>query len=199
MMHLKALFLCVVTAMMAQAAGPVLVLIGPPASGKTTQTGLLSKELKIPVISADELIAGNAGQLSNAKSPTIQGMEPRVDPAMNRLIEDKLRSMDLSNGVILDGYPAAKIQGDHLTSLVRELSLPKPVIIHLKVPDDVVKKRLKGEPPAGVEQRLKDYHRELDFVRVYFPEADIHDVDGTGKRGSIAKEIRKIVQAKGKS
>src|SRR4051812_39179665 len=96
-----------VTAVMVQAAGPVLVVIGPPASGKSTQAAMLSKELGIPVVSADELIAKNANAFEKNRNPAIQGTEPRVDAAMNRLVEDKLRSMDLSKGVILDGYPAA--------------------------------------------------------------------------------------------
>ena len=100
--------------------------------------------------------------------------------------------MDLSNGVILDGYPASKEQGDYLANMRQQLNLPKPVIIHLRVPDTVVRKRLKNESPEDIEQRLKDYHRELDFARIYFPQADIHEVDGTKSPDAVAKAIRKV-------
>ena len=114
---------------------------------------------------------------------------------MNRLVEEKLRSLDLSNGVIFDGYPAAVIHADYLKHLLQELGLPNPIIIHLQVPDDVVKKRMKGQPAADADQRLKDYHRELDFIRVYYPEAAIHDIDGTKSRSVIAKQICDILQS----
>ena len=45
-----------------------------------------------------------------------------------------------------------------------------------------------------VEQELKDYHREFDFVRDYFPETDIRTVDGTKKVDAVAKEIAKLLQ-----
>jgi hypothetical protein len=61
-------------------------------------------------------------------------------------------------------------------------------------PDEVVRQRLANQKRPELEQELKDYHREFDFVREYFPEADIRAVDATRQRGSIEKEIRKIVE-----
>ena len=185
----------IATAVIASSARPVVLLIGPPGAGKTTQSSALSKELGMPDISVDELIAANPGEFKQKNSPGTAAQDPRVDPAVNRLVEDKLRSLDLSKGVILDGYPAAVIHADHLKHVLQELGLPNPIIIHLQVPDDVVKKRLKDQPATGADQRLKDYHRELDFIRVYYPEAAIHDVDGTKSRSAIAKEIRDILQS----
>jgi adenylate kinase len=189
------LWVWIATATMASAARPVILLIGPPGAGKTTQSSALSKDVGIPDISVDELIAANPGEFKQKSSPGTAAQDPRVDPAVNRLVEEKLRSLDLSNGVIFDGYPAAVIHADYLKHLLQELGLPNPIIIHLQVPDDVVKKRLKGQLGAEADQRLKDYHRELDFIRVYYPEAAIHDIDGTKSRTAIAKEIRDILQS----
>jgi adenylate kinase len=147
------------------------------------------------LVSADELIEQNRQAFENSRHPTIQGVEPHVDPVLNRLVREKLGSLDLSKGVILDGYPASKEQGDYLASLKQELRLPKPVIIQLRVPDSVVRKRLKRENPEAVNQRLKDYHRELDFARLYFPQADIHDIDGTKSPAAVRKEIREVLPA----
>jgi len=143
------------------------------------------------LVSSDELIEQNHQAFEKFRQPTIHGVEPHLDPALNRLVEEKLGSLDLSNGVILDGYPASKEQGDYLANMRQQLNLPKPVIIHLRVPDTVVRKRLKNESPEDIEQRLKDYHRELDFARIYFPQADIHEVDGTKSPEAVAKAIRK--------
>jgi adenylate kinase family enzyme len=179
---------------MAQTAGQVIVMIGPPGAGKTTQTGILKKEKGMAVVSVDELIEQNRQAFQKYRQSNIQGMEPRVDPVLNRLVEEKLKATDLSKGVILDGYPGAKVHGDYLTKLGQDLGLPKPIVIHLQVPDEVVRKRLKSRNANEVEQQLKDYHREWDFARVYFPEADIREIDGTKKPGNVAKEIRKILK-----
>jgi adenylate kinase len=178
----------------AQTAGPVIVLIGPPGSGKTTQAETLRKEHGMSIISADDLIANNKQAFARYKNPNVQGVELRLDPALDRLVGEALSSMDLSKGVILDGYPAAKTHGDHLQVLSRKYNLPKPIVIHLRVPDDVVRKRLKNQKGVDLDQQLKDYHREFDFAREYFPETDIRDVDGTKKAKDVAKEIRKLLK-----
>ena len=179
------------------AAGPIILLVGPPGSGRTTQADFLRKELGMPVISADDLIARHPEKFQKYKTPQLQGVETHLDPAMNDLVEEALRTADLSKGVVLDGYPASKIQGDFLANLLTKFELPRPVVIHLSVPDETVRKRLKGQK-RDLDQELKDYHREFDFVRTYFPDADIRNVDGTKTRAEIEKQIRKIVEERRK-
>ena len=66
-------------------------------------------------------------------------------------------------------------------------------MIHLNVPDPVVRKRLTDRKADEVEQQLKDYHRELDFARTYFPQAAIRDVDGTQSAAAVTKAIRRLL------
>src|SRR5690348_7162665 len=116
-------FLCLVGlagGAIAQAAPPLVVLIGPPASGKTTQAQILQKERGMAVVSVEDLIVQHRNEFEKFRRPEIAGVEPRLDPVLNRLVEESLRAIDRSKGVILDGYPASKEQGDHLTSLVTQ-------------------------------------------------------------------------------
>jgi adenylate kinase family enzyme len=176
------------------AAGPVVLLVGPPGSGRTTQAEFLKNSLRMPVIAAQDLIERNQQKFQKYKMPALQGVSPHLDPALNGLVEEALRGADLSKGLVFDGYPASKIQADFLTDLGDKLKLPPPVVIHLSAPDEVVRKRLKNQARPELEQELKDYHREFDFLRTYFPEANIRTVDATKRRADVAKEIRKIVQ-----
>ncbi len=177
----------------AQAGGPLIIFIGPPGAGKTTQTKILQKDRGFALVSADDLIDQNHQAFQKFRQPAIHGMEPHADPALNQLVDEKLRSLDLSRGLILDGYPASKEQGDYLVDLIQKLNLPKPVVIQLDVPDAIVRKRLAQENREDVEQRLKDYHREFDFARLYFPQADIHKIDGTKSEATVAREIQKAL------
>jgi len=63
----------------------------------------------------------------------------------------------------------------------------------MAVPDDVARKQLKREKALDVEQKLLNYHRELDFARDYFPQADIRDINGNRKPGEVADDIRKLL------
>ena len=178
-------------------AGPLLLLVGPPGSGRSTQAALLSKDLGMPVISVDDLIARNPGKFQKKLPSASTLADPRLDPALNDLVAEALRAMDLSKGVLLDGYPASKAQADFLQSVRAPLGLPPPIVIQLNAPDDVVRKRLKGQS-RDIEQEIKDYHREFDFITTYFPQADIRTVDATKKPADVTKEIRKSLEKAGK-
>ena len=66
------------------------------------------------------------------------------------------------------------------------------------MPDDTVRKRLKKQDGRDIEQELKDYHREFDFIRTNFPDADIQTVDGTNSPAAVAKQIRKALDTQPK-
>ena len=101
--------------------------------------------------------------------------------------------------MLLDGYPNTVDHANFVAKLVRDGVISKPLIIHLLVPDDVVRKRLRGSPgnvAASAEQRLKDYHRETDAIKVYLPGAEIIDIDGTKKPDKVRATIEAALKTK---
>ena len=73
------------------------------------------------------------------------------------------------------------------------------VALQLDIPDHVVRKRMANQPgstPASVEQRLKDYHREMGTVRLYFPNADITTIDGSKKLKVVTKTINALLESR---
>jgi len=184
-----------IQALGAQSSSTLIVLMGPPASGKTTQAQILKQERGLAIISVEDLIAQNRQSFQRFARPEIQGVEPRLDPVLNRLIAERLRSINRSNGVILDGYPASKEQADHLTSLRAEFGFSAPIVLQLRLEDAEVRKRSAKDTSQDVEQGLKDYHRELDFAKTYFPQAHIHEIDAAKPVTEVAKEIRKVLAA----
>lgn len=175
------------------ASGPVIVLIGLPGSSRAVQAAMLKSQNGMTVISADGLIARNPQVSEKSRNSPIQGFDPRLDPAVNELLEVALSTADLSKGLVLVGYPASKAQGDYLVSLRERLSLPKALVIRLVVPDDVARKQLKKNKVLDIDQQLQNYHRELDFARAYFPQADIRDINGNRNPAKVANDIRKLL------
>jgi len=179
--------------------GPVVVLLGPPASGKTTQAAAAAKYLKVPVVSVASLIRDNAAAFQKERTKGLSGMEPETDPMLNKFFEARLQKGDLAGGMLLDGYPNTLDQANFAAKLVRDGVISKPLVVHIMIPDDVVRKRLHGSPAdvaASAEQRLKDYHRETDAIKVYFPEADIVEIDGTKKPDKVRAKIKAALKAK---
>ena len=196
---LFALCIAVLWSGLALAEGRLIFLIGPPASGKSTQAAFLHKRFGLAVIAAEDLIKANPQAFNPRRATGVDHLEPHSDPVMNELVRDKLKTLDLSNGVIFDGYPATKDHADFLSKLIQDLGFArKTLIIQMEVPDEEVRKRLKDSKdpaytPNIVEQRLKDYRREMEMIQLYYPEATIHKVDGTKKPNSVSKHIEQII------
>src|SRR4051794_11594592 len=85
--------------------GPVVVFLGAPGSGKTTQAAAAAKYLNVPIVSVSDLIRNNTRELKKVQTPGISGMEPESDPVLNKFFEVRLKEGDVANGFILDGYP----------------------------------------------------------------------------------------------
>jgi len=172
---------------------PIVILIGPPSSGKTTQAELIQKRYSFAMITREQLMKDDPSMLERQKRPGLNTVEPRVDPALNELFLKRLEKTDISKGLLLDGYPTTKDHGDFFTKIGREKGLARPLILKLDMSDAVVYARLKGQNPSQIEQDLKDYHRETDFLSSYFPQANIVKINADRKPDAIFDEIRKVI------
>jgi adenylate kinase len=177
--------------------GPVVLLIGPPGSGKSTQAVAAARLLGVPIVGVDDLIKSNASVFAKLRRSGISGMEPQTDPVLNQLFSERLEKGDLSRGMVLDGYPSTKDHADYLTALIKKGVLPNPLTIQLQIPDETVLKRTKKagkDSAASVEQRLKDYHREMDMLKLYFPSAEVVTVDGTKSIKRVERDVLALLR-----
>jgi len=177
----------------------LIVLIGPTGSGKTTQAAFLKKRFGIPTIAVDDLIVANPATLGKYRSAGITPGPPQLNPAVDILVAEKIASLDLTKGVALDGYPASKDQADRLAALAAKLKLPPPIIIQIDLADDVARQRAKArkrddDTPALIEERLKNYHREMDMIRSYYPEANIWTINGNKPVAEVSSTIEAILR-----
>ncbi len=167
----------------------VIVLVGPPASGKSTQAEYLKRKFKLPVVVVEDLIRAADGQ------PTME----RSDPRVNALVRKAVEQIDTTRGFTLDGFPATRAQADYLASMLGEMDMPSPFVVQLRVPDEQVRERClaRGGPedkPANIERRLTEYRREMDMIRGYYREADIWTIDGAREVRAVSQTILLLVQ-----
>ena len=182
-----------VTAAAQSAEKPIVILVGPPSSGKSTQSELIQKRYDFSLITREQLMQDDPSVLARQKSSGINAVEPRMDPALNGLFLKRLDRTDIRKGLLLDGYPATKDHGDFFKEAMGKKGLARPLILKLELSDAKVRERLKGQDPAQIEQDLKDYHRETDFLSSYFPEANIVKINADKKPDAVFSEIRKVI------
>lgn len=130
---------------MSPQASIIIILLGPPGSGKGTQAKRLSEEYKIPHISTGDLFREHmalGSQLGLKAKGFIKAGKLVPDDLVLDMLFDRVSRPDCERGYLLDGFPRTVPQADALT---RALNLTTPVLVLcLKVPDDVIVQRAEG-------------------------------------------------------
>jgi adenylate kinase len=125
----------------------VLLFIGAPGSGKGTQSSWLPGRLKMPILSTGDILRGEAKRNTPAgfrlRQVLVSGALADND-LVCAVVGARLRRDVPRRGLILDGFPRTIPQAAFLDSLLGDLGLPRPCVIHLDVSGETLLKRLVG-------------------------------------------------------
>jgi adenylate kinase len=123
----------------------IIILMGPPGSGKGTQAVRLIKEFSIPHISTGDLFRENISKetpLSRQAKEYMNAGKLVPDEIVLNMLSERISRPDSKHGYLLDGFPRTIPQAEALDQLLKNHS--KPVVISLEVSDDLLIKRLEG-------------------------------------------------------
>lgn len=135
----------------------VLLLFGPPGSGKGTQSQKITSWLGIPAISTGDMLRAeiSSGTALGKAAASIMANGGLVgDDLVNRMLADRVSRPDCEKGFLLDGYPRTVEQAEFLDQLIAERRLDKPIILHLDVPLDALVGRLTSRRQCPVCKRI---------------------------------------------
>ena len=125
-----------------------MLFLGPPASGKGTQTERLSKELGLPHIDTGSLLRAEIAA-GTEEGKIIQALidKGHLAPAeiVARIIIKKIFSDDAKNGYILDGYPRSMEQAELMEKELEKAGVansPKRIVVKMRVDRDSLMERI---------------------------------------------------------
>jgi adenylate kinase len=122
----------------------LVVLVGPPGSGKGTQAKVICQLHGIPQISTGDMLraAKREGTLARKYLEIMDSGGLVPDEAMIELIDQRIDAPDCAPGFLLDGFPRTVPQAEALNGLVGKRSRSLDAVIQLDVPRQLLEERL---------------------------------------------------------
>jgi adenylate kinase len=125
----------------------IVVLLGPPGSGKGTQAKRLVTEKGWPQLSTGDMLRGaisKGTQLGMAAKAIMEKGALVPDEVVIDLISERTQEPDARNGFVLDGFPRTIPQAEALAKMlaVRGKKVDRAVLF--EIPDAELVRRLSG-------------------------------------------------------
>lgn len=123
----------------------VIILLGPPGSGKGTQAVRLTKDLAIPHISTGDLFRENISkdtELGRRAKTYMNEGKLVPDEVVLDMLFDRISRPDCAKGYLLDGFPRTIPQAEALEKHLKPGT--KVVVLNLDVPDEIIVNRVAG-------------------------------------------------------
>lgn len=122
-----------------------LLLVGPPGSGKGTQSQQLIKKHGLVHLSTGDMFRAaiqNQTEVGLKAKAYMDRGEYVPDHVVIDLIQHRLEQADISNGFILDGFPRTVPQAEALSELLQKLNKKLDAVFYFSVKKEELVKRL---------------------------------------------------------
>jgi adenylate kinase len=186
---------------MIEAMPAIVILLGPPGSGKGTQAARLRDRLGFEVLSTGELLrqARAAGSEQGRRAGEYMDRGELVpDELIAAAIEQAIDDLG-RKPIVLDGFPRTLTQARALDRALGTRRLDSVVLID--IPDEEVVRRITNrrhgrsdDTAETARARLRVYHRQTEPVAAYYGERGLlRRVDGARDADTVEDEIRAAV------
>jgi adenylate kinase len=178
----------------------VILLVGPPGSGKTTQAQFLSKKYGVPKFSMSDLLKKEMSSVQK-KDPVAKAMAAAIasgdvlpDEAAAELVRHHLMRSNVHKGFILDGFPATAGQAKALDKILQDQQLPRAVVVVFDVPDDVIRKRMLSrgrvdDKADNIDRRIQEFRNEAALLIGWAGQTRVVRVNAEAGIGDVSKQI----------
>jgi adenylate kinase len=179
---------------------PIVVLLGPPGSGKGTQASRLRDRSGFVTLSTGDLLRVERAAGTDLGRRAAEYMDRGdlvPDELVTTMVRDAIERLD-GKPAVLDGFPRTVEQADALAGALHDHDLDLTAAILIDVPDAEVAERIGGrgegrsdDTPETVRERLRVYHHVTEPLITYYDERGLlRRVDGSGEPDEVEERVR---------
>ena len=147
----------------------IIILLGPPGSGKGTQANFIQSKLSIPHLSTGDILRQSVQNETNLgiKVKDIMAKGKLVsDDLVLDVIKERVSQSDCDQGFILDGYPRNIIQAESLNMVLKDINRNIDKILFLDVDFTVLHSRIESRSKENNEEKRADDTSEVLIKRL---------------------------------
>jgi adenylate kinase len=182
---------------------PLVVLIGPPGSGKGTQCDRLTEEVGVARVSVGDALRAAVSQrslLGKHVRRFVESGQLVPDALVIDVVAEQLDRLDGPSAVLLDGFPRTVAQAEALEDLRRGAVR---LAIEFVVPTLTVLRRLAlrgrtDDRPDVLRARLASYERDTrPLLAWYETRGMLQLVDGNRRPAAVMSALIDLIEGAG--
>lgn len=187
-----------------------IILFGPPAAGKGTQSKYLVEKYNLVQLSTGDMLRSaiaNGTELGKRVQAVIDRGDLVDDETILGIINERMQQPDCKNGVIFDGFPRTREQGVGLDAMLADMGQKVDFAIQLQVDFDAliarVEQRIADTPadqrraddtPETLKKRLSVYQEQTAPVLDYYADkGQLQVVDGMADIAVVSQSLSDII------
>ena len=147
----------------------IIILLGPPGSGKGTQANFIKSKLSIPHLSTGDILrqsVKNETNLGNKVKNIMAKGKLVSDNLVLDVIKERISQSDCDQGFILDGYPRNIVQAESLNIVLKDINRNIDRILFLDVDFVVLQSRIESRSKESNEEKRVDDTSEVLIKRL---------------------------------
>lgn len=190
----------------------IVVLFGPPASGKGTQALRIKTKYEVAHLSTGDMLraAIAAGTETGMKAKSIMDSGLLVpDEVVVGIIADRIRQPDCASGFVLDGFPRTVKQASALDKMLKFQNLAVDHVVVMGVDENELIKRVdtradqarKANQPVRADDDPDTFRKRLGVYKAdtapvlpyYVAQGKVRDVEGMLAIDQVTAQIDAIL------